>query len=573
MGKKKNKNNKKKNKDNKKKENNKKIKKLNNNKDIHITDNLNKKEDIKYLTEMCSKEEMFERQNDNLLSIFEINNNEEKIYIPEKKLFINKVNPLYAIKSYIRPNSEKKDNLIRTPKILLKTLNFILNNIIDSDIISNSNFPNVNFSDIYLFCEDRFKSIKQDFIILKNDNSIEFFYCLETIIRFEILSLNQTLNYSSINGIQGLYKLLIKQIYSNLICLINAYKKSDISKNKDEFYSYFLLISIKQSALEFYNSISIIPKKYRKKKNVKLSLEICYLISNKNWNKFFKKIKSNECSYLLSCLMMIFITEMRLNCLFELGSGLIPKQTQYQTTLKKLCNILLFDSIKEFKLFIENIGLIIDPNVNNSNEVISLYLNKDFDIDFNLLNVKMNIKVVEKKRKSQLRKNIIVGNLIYDDNKNINLTLKKFIKGILIKNNFIQESPLLISISFILIIKLISKYCIERNINRYKNIINCKIPKVKFSDERIMAYKILKYFIKKIDKYIFIEENISFSFNYISNLLQQIIENENLNINNLLKFIQIEFNKYIEKIRNIRIKFLPQNKNKKQLLNKKRKRK
>ena len=565
---------KKKNKNNKKKRKNEKIKIINNNnKDIHITDNLNKKEDIKYLTEMCSKEEMFERQNDNLLSIFEINNNEEKIYIPEKKLFINKVNPLYAIKSYIRPNSEKKDNLIRTPKILLKTLNFILNNIIDSDIISNSNFPNVNFSDIYLFCEDRFKSIKQDFIILKNDNSIEFFYCLETIIRFEILSLNQTLNYSSINGIQGLYKLLIKQIYSNLICLINAYKKSDISKNKDEFYSYFLLISIKQSALEFYNSISIIPKKYRKKKNVKLSLEICYLINNKNWNEFFKKIKSNECSYLLSCLMMIFITEMRLNCLFELGSGLIPKQTQYQTTLKKLCNILLFDSIKEFKLFIENIGLIIDPNVNNSNEVISLYLNKDFDIDFNLLNVKMNIKVVEKKRKSQLRKNIIVGNLIYDDNKNINLTLKKFIKGILIKNNFIQESPLLISISFILIIKLISKYCIERNINRYKNIINCKIPKVKFSDERIMAYKILKYFIKKIDKYIFIEENISFSFNYISNLLQRIIENENLNINNLLKFIQIEFNKYIEKIRNIRIKFLPQNKNKKQLLNKKRQRK
>ena len=565
---------KKKNKNNKKKRKNEKIKIINNSdKDIHITDNLNKKEDIKYLTEMCSKEEMIERQNDNLLSIFEINNNEEKIYIPEKKLFINKVNPLYAIKSYIRPNSEKKDNLIRTPKILLKTLNFILNNIIDSDIISNSNFPNVNFSDIYLFCEDRFKSIKQDFIILKNDNSIEFFYCLETIIRFEILSLNQTLNYSSINGIQGLYKLLIKQIYSNLICLINAYKKSDISKNKDEFYSYFLLISIKQSALEFYNSISIIPKKYRKKKNVKLSLEICYLINNKNWNEFFKKIKSNECSYLLSCLMMIFITEMRLNCLFELGSGLIPKQTQYQTTLKKLCDILLFDSIKEFKLFIENIGLIIDPNVNNSNEVISLYLNKDFDINFNLLNVKMNRKFVEKKRKGDLRKNIILANLIYEDNKNINVKLKKFIKGILFKNNFTQEFPLIISISFILFIKLISKYCIERKINKYKNIINCKIPNIKFNDERIMAYNILKYFIKKIYKYIFIEENISFSFNYISNILQNIIENENLEINNLVKYFQLEFSKYIVNIKNLRKKFLSNKENKKQLLNKKRKRK
>ena len=573
MGKKKNKNNKKKNKDNKKKENNKKIKKLNNNKETILIDNQNKKEEIKFLNEMCSKEEMIERQNDNLLSIFEINNNEEKIYIPEKNIFVNKVNPLYAIKSYIRPNSEKKDNLIRTPKTLLKTLNFILNNIIDSDIISNPNFPKVNFSDIYLFSEDRFKSIKQDFIILKNDNSIEFFYCLETIIRFEILSLNQTLNYSSINGIQGLYKLLIKQIYSNLICLIHAYKKSDISRNKDEFYSYFLLISIKQSPLEFYNSISIIPKSYRKKKNVKLSLEICDLINNKNWNIFFKKIKSNECSYLLSCLMMIFITDMRIYCLFELGSGLIPKQTQYQTTLKKLCNILLFDTIKELKLFSVNIGLKIDPNVNNSNEVISLYLNKDFDINFNLLNVKMNRKFVEKKRKGDLRKNIILANLIYEDNKNINVKLKKFIKGILFKNNFSQEFPLLISISFILFIKLISKYCIERKINKYKNIINCKIPNIKFNDERIMAYNILKYFIKKIYKYIFIEENISFSFNYISNILQNIIENENLEINNLVKYFQFEFSKYIVNIKNLRKKFLSNNENKKQLLNKKRKRK
>ena len=88
-----------------------------------------------------------------------------------------------------------------------------------------------------------------------------------------------------------------------------------------------------------------------------------------------------------------------------------------------------------------------------------------------------------------------------------------------------------------------------------------------------MAYNILKYFIKKIYKYIFIEENISFSFNYISNILQNIIENENLEINNLVKYFQFEFSKYIVNIKNLRKKFLSNNENKKQLLNNKRKRK
>ena len=568
MGKKKNKNKKKKT---KKDYVENRIVEGNNQKNLK-EDDINDK--IELLNEMCSKEEMEERQNENLLNVFEINYKEDKIYIPKKKAFVYQVNPLYAIKSYIRPSIEKKDIKIRPPEILYKTLNFILDNIIDSDTIINSNFPEVNFSDIFLFVEDRFKSIKQDFIKLNDNNSKEFFYCFEIIIRFQILSLNQSLDYPSINGSQGLYKLLINQIHSGLINLVNSYKNNDISNNKDEFYSYFLLISIKLNPLEFFNSISKIPKQYIKKKNVKLSLKICSLINEKNWYDFFKIIKSNECPYLLSCLMMIFVNQMRVYCLLELGSGLLPKQTQYETTLKKLADLLIFDNIQELKQFIINFGLKVFPNMNKAKELITLYLDRDFVLNFNLLYIKTNKNIVEKKRNGLLRKDIILNDFNVITKKKKNINFKEFLVNIFQKYKFNEEKyPLLISISYILIIKLIAKYCVKNKLKKYKKIMNQKIVKVKNSEENNIAFNILKLFIQKISNYIIVKNKITFSKDYISNLINNIIKNEKLEKYELLNYIENEFNNYIEKIKNLRTLFLEQNKkNKKKLLNKKRKR-
>ena len=568
MGKKKNKNKKKKT---KKDYVENRIVEGNNQKNLK-EDDINDK--IELLNEMCSKEEMEERQNENLLNVFEINYKEDKIYIPKKKAFVYQVNPLYAIKSYIRPSIEKKDIKIRPPEILYKTLNFILDNIIDSDTIINSNFPEVNFSDIFLFVEDRFKSIKQDFIKLNDNNSKEFFYCFEIIIRFQILSLNQSLDYPSINGSQGLYKLLINQIHSGLINLVNSYKNNDISNNKDEFYSYFLLISIKLNPLEFFNSISKIPKQYIKKKNVKLSLKICSLINEKNWYDFFKIIKSNECPYLLSCLMMIFVNQMRVYCLLELGSGLLPKQTQYETTLKKLADLLIFDTIQELKQFIINFGLKVFPNMNKAKELITLYLDRDFVLNFNLLYIKTNKNIVEKKRNGLLRKDIILNDFNVKTKKKKNINFKEFLVNIFQKYKFNEEKyPLLISISYILIIKLIAKYCVKNKLKKYKKIMNQKIVKVKNSEENNIAFNILKLFIQKISNYIIVKNKITFSKDYISNLINNIIKNEKLEKYELLNYIENEFNNYIEKIKNLRTLFLEQNKkNKKKLLNKKRKR-
>ena len=115
---------------------------------------------------MCSKEEMIDRETNHQLSIFEIdthNNNHNNNY----KLW--KADPTKIIKAYYRINSSSNNYPIRSVNTLIQTINYILDNIIDSEnkLISGNK---ITFADIFLFVDDRFKSIRQDFTL---SNSIE----------------------------------------------------------------------------------------------------------------------------------------------------------------------------------------------------------------------------------------------------------------------------------------------------------------------------------------------------------------------------------------------------------------
>ena len=79
--------------------------------------------------------------------------------------------------------------------------------------------------------------------------------------------------------------------------------------------------------------------------------------------------------------MMIFVNQMRVYCLFELG-GFLPKLTQYEITLKKLVDLLIFDNIQELKQFMINFGLKVFPYMNKAKELITLYSDRDFVLKF-----------------------------------------------------------------------------------------------------------------------------------------------------------------------------------------------
>ena len=122
---------------------------------------------------MCSEREMKEREEQNLLSIFELDPEKTK-YDNKTQQYIKKVKPEYAIQTYTRPGGDlnKVDNSdLRTPKALRDTMNYIINEIIDSDHIKNKKFTKlftIDFKEICLFVTDRFRAIRKYFPILDN---------------------------------------------------------------------------------------------------------------------------------------------------------------------------------------------------------------------------------------------------------------------------------------------------------------------------------------------------------------------------------------------------------------------
>ena len=185
---------------------------------------------------MCSEREMKEREEQKLLSVFELD--PKKTYYDNKtQQIIKKIKPEFAIQAYTRSGGDlnKVDPLdLRTPKALRDTMNYILNEIIDSDKFKNKKFTNllpIDFKEICLFVIDRFRAIRKNFTILNNMKSNKnCIICHEQIARFLIICLNETIDIKTIKGEQGLYNLNMEQLNLTLTSLSNFYEYSEKKK-------------------------------------------------------------------------------------------------------------------------------------------------------------------------------------------------------------------------------------------------------------------------------------------------------------------------------------------------------
>ena len=376
------------------------------------------------LTEMCSKEESIEREEQNLLSIFELD--PKLTYFNEStSTWVKKANLNYTIKAFERSGGDLKRieaTFIRTPSTLKKTMDYIMNEIIDSDNIPNAKFSTmapITFSEICLFVIDRFKAIRKDFTIIE-DIGKECIESNEEMARFLIICLNQTLDIKQITGEQGLYNLNMTQLNSTLTSLFEFYEKNKKMSNgynspyQEEFISYFLLLALKQKPIEFISILSRVDKDIRKGKQIKLVLDISKAILSKEWRKFMKILKSNECSYLTSCMMVIFFNEIRFIAMNELCSYSKVKDSRYLVSINKLCEMLPFENGKECLKFIDWFGIDYNEDVEeNFDFIFPLYKNSDYASEnYNFINAPMmtNKTYVEKKRNNKTRKEIMLGN-------------------------------------------------------------------------------------------------------------------------------------------------------------------
>ena len=104
-----------------------------------------------------------------------------------------KVRHEWAVKKFARPSvnldqTEVSSDEIRPPKVLLKTMNYLMENVIDRD-------DGIPWHDVHNFIRDRTRSIRQDFVYQGVLSQLKI-SIHEQIARFRILDNTVFFNFS-----------------------------------------------------------------------------------------------------------------------------------------------------------------------------------------------------------------------------------------------------------------------------------------------------------------------------------------------------------------------------------------
>lgn len=383
-------------------------------------------------------------------------------------------------------------------------MEYLLNSIIDIDHDSESiddifkynheqsigeeTYKKNLFNDISQFIEDRFRSVRQDFTILGNRNSIAEFKCNLIIARFIILCLNQCLNYKSFTGHQALLKLFKDQLNKTLSSLREGIESLPIVDQEDEkntttIYSgvtikeisEVIFYSIVLNKDQHFDVISIINKFYIKyitnssnistnndsKQLFRLSKKIIRVFSENNYSEFFKIIKSDSTTYLESSILSLYINEMRIKAFNQIAISSSKKAPNTITmSLRKLKQTFLFNSNKECLKFLEWYG--IDLSDINMFSLLNSSFDNDDDVNITLktsnsigeyvdLYQERNDLFIEIKRNKNRKdvclngidlkclKDALYNKAVEDSKKNKNISFTKSIENSHKKNNVYED--------------------------------------------------------------------------------------------------------------------------------------
>ena len=389
-----------------------------------------KKTIIPELTEMCSEKEIEEREKERDLDRFEIDANSFPIKKPDKARMIQKYQRKRG--KILNLNDPKE---IRNISAINKSILYLIEEILDCDTNDRIKLPqgfSITPMDIINFITDRFIAIYKTIEILyDNDNNILkdniFLENIVKMIRTIVIFFNLCLDYyddESPKEINSLIDNLLSPLLNYIKDIIINETKYEFNlsvQNKDELISYYLLIKLKKERKNFlkhYEEIKDIVSDIEKYQKIKLVHEIYTILNNKKYNNFMNILKENDkCDYLTSCFLSLFFKEICVIGLVELS--LIYKELTY----REILDLLTFEDTDEIRKFLIWYGITKDKTRHIVNDSDTVPLNSNTKIkkyDYDKAPQKTNIRYVEKKRGTKLRKDIVSTSLQFIRNNNYN---------------------------------------------------------------------------------------------------------------------------------------------------------
>lgn len=292
----------------------------------------------------------------------------------EKDENSNKISKLKAIKAFSRPAAGQPPPLpsdVRPPQILVKTLDYIVENILTC------------LPDCQSFLWDRTRSIRQDFTY-QNYLGPEAADCNEKIVRIHILTLHimaeSKTEYSQQQELEQMNKALktLSEMY------VEYRSRGVVPPNEAEFRAYYLLSQIRDPELE--REIQSLPIDVLKDEKIQLVLQLRNLISmniiergfqpSENvlnfFTTFFDLINNKKIPTLMIYLLEIHLNEIRFYSLKSMKKAIHNKAKPYSFELIK--NLLAFNDDLDLTEFCGYYGILITNNDEGSKGIDILTL-------------------------------------------------------------------------------------------------------------------------------------------------------------------------------------------------------
>ncbi|EGW33400.1 uncharacterized protein SPAPADRAFT_137326 [Spathaspora passalidarum NRRL Y-27907] len=271
----------------------------------------------------------------------------------EKDPITKKISPQKAVKAFSRPAAGQPPPLpseVRPPHILVQTLDYLIDNVID------------HLPEAHSFIWDRTRSIRQDFTY-QNSFGPEAIDCNERIVRIHLLSLHimagSDVEYSQQQELEQFNKALqtLMEIYTDVR------NNGGSSPNEAEFRAYHLLSHIRDPELE--REIQNLPNEIYNDSQVQIALTLRNIISQNNivergvtntvgglnlFVKFFRMVYSDQVPFLMTCLLETHFNEIRFYVLKAMARSYHSKGKPYST--EGLCDILGFDNVEQVIKFV-----------------------------------------------------------------------------------------------------------------------------------------------------------------------------------------------------------------------------
>lgn len=256
-----------------------------------------------------------------------------------------------AIKTFMRPSGQAPPlpSDVRTPMVLQKTLNYIIENLL----------PRLPESQSFIW--DRTRSIRQDFTFQNNYSGIESIDCHEKICRIHILSLHVM---AGVNDPDYQQQQEVEQFNNSLQTLTHMYQavrsRGGYCPNEPEFRAYEIMSKIRDSELDRY--LQTLPQYIQNNKIVQQAIKLKSLIVEgmntfNCYTEFFRSVLDrNKTPFLLASISEIYFNEIRYNA-FRCISRAYHSKTKLLPTVENLVSWLGYNDVEQLSMTCKLYGL------------------------------------------------------------------------------------------------------------------------------------------------------------------------------------------------------------------------